>query len=111
MPRPNFIRLLHADIHPLPHFDGLRGRFSHGLGLLLVQRRQERHVEVIPFVDGLGQESGAETVLLHAIGRFQAGAVQVEPFIHSVISLCACKCANLALFERVPGVTQVTVAP
>jgi hypothetical protein len=32
-------------------------------------------------------------------------------FIHSVIILCACKCANLPLSERVPGVTQATVAP
>ena len=40
-----------------------------------------------------------------------AASALVGWFIHSVISLCACKCANLPLSERVPGVTQVTVAP
>ena len=35
----------------------------------------------------------------------------VDPDIHSVISLCACKCANRTLSERVPGVTQAIVAP
>ena len=35
----------------------------------------------------------------------------VDPDIHSVLSLCACKCANLPLSERVPGVTQAIVAP
>ena len=35
----------------------------------------------------------------------------VDPDIHSVISLCACKCANRTLSERVPGGTQATVSP
>ena len=33
------------------------------------------------------------------------------PVIHSVVSLCACECANRTLSERVPGVTQAIVAP